>query len=134
MFSISSVKAKIKRSGLTFENTFIYGDNLNIDSIADKFVKDYIDYGEQIIVFYKSNGYGWCLTNKKLIIPGENIIIILSDLVKIDLTNFIQNPEAKSTNRELILITKYKSYKVFFEKNTWHLFYNIFKFIISNNK
>lgn len=131
MFSISAVKGKFKRSGIDFKRTFLFDENtlsneesLNLFQVNEKC----------IIYYYGANNYNWYLTNERFIIPSENKITFLYDLKKIDISNIKENPYQKIENNELTLFTQNEKFVFFVEDRSWHLFYNIFKFIIEHNK
>lgn len=131
MLSISVIKAKFKRSGLNFKSTFIFDENSEQVNPKDLFV---FQTNEKCIIYFTGdNNYSWYLTNKRLIIPVENQFISLTDLTKIDFPNIKNNPSSKMENTELTLFTKSNQFKLFLEENSWHVFYNIFKFIIDKN-
>lgn len=132
MFSISSVKGKFKRSQIDFKKTFLW-ENTVVEVKEE--IEKLLDFNEvPIIYFNKSNDYNWCLTNKRLIFPIEGSLILLSELTNVDFVNIKNNPNSKTENKELTLTANKKDFKIFFEENSWHLFYSIFKFIILNNK
>ncbi|URC11670.1 hypothetical protein [Flavobacterium sp. B183] len=131
MLNISVIKAKFKRSGLNFKSTFIFDENSHQVNPKDLFV---FQANEKCIIYFtRDNNYSWYLTNKRLIIPVENKFISLSDLTKIDFPNIKNNPSSKMENAELTLFTNSNQFKLFLEENSWHVFYNIFKFIIDKN-
>lgn len=131
MLSISVIKAKFKRSGLNFKSTFIFDENSDQVNPKDLFV---FQTNEKCIIYFtRGNNYSWYLTNKRLIIPVENKFISLTDLTKIDFPNIKNNPSSKMENTELTLFTNSNQFKLFLEENSWHVFYNIFKFIIDKN-
>lgn len=131
MFSISAIKGKFERSGIDFRKTFLWektsssekqkiSNDLRVDEIG------IIYYGESIEYF-------WLLTNERIIISNKKFYN-LSDLIKVDFVNIKANPAEKISNRELTLFTNSIQFKLFLEENSWHVFYNIFKFIIDKNK
>jgi hypothetical protein len=129
MISISAIKAKFKRSGINFKKTFLFEEKpfLDEDSLS------FIHANEKCIIYYKdSNNYNWFLTDKRFIVPSENKVFFLKDLKKIDISNIKSNPEKKTENNELTLFTLDDKFVFFVEEKSWHLFYNIFKFIIEN--
>lgn len=131
MIKSSIIKAKIRRSKVSFVDTFFDIEDIqkhNIDNLI-------LSENEEIIVLYKKdNNYNWVLTNINFYIPTNEIIIKLSDLVKVDFEELKKNPEQKRVNKELTLFTKNEKYRVLFEEGTWHVFYNLFLFIIGKNK
>ena len=131
MLSISVIKAKFKRSGLNFKSTFIFDENSQQVNPEDLFA---FQANEKCIIYFiRDNNYSWYLTNKRLIIPLEDKYISLSDLTKIDFPNVKNNPSSKMENTELSLFTNSDQFKLFLEEKSWHVFYNIFKFIIDKN-
>jgi hypothetical protein len=130
MFNISAIKGKFKRSGINCNKTFLWE---NESSLLKNVFVGLLKLDEVGIIYYvESEKYGWCLTNKRIIFLDGNTLF-LSDLKQVDIINIKENPSQKTTNRELTLFTKSGDIKLFVEENSWHLFYNIFKFIISKN-
>ena len=130
MFSISAIKGKFKKSDIDFEKTFLYEEKpfLNEEAL------NLLQMNEKCIIYYKeSSNYSWYLTDKRFIIPSENRVIYLHDLKKVDISNIKENPSQKMENKELTLFTNNEEFNFFVEQKSWHLFYNIFKFIIENN-
>lgn len=130
MFSISAIKGKFKRCGIDFRKTFLWEETSS--SERQKFSTD-LRVDEIGIIYYgESVEYFWLLTNERIIISNEKFYN-LSDLIKVDFVNIKETPSEKISNRELTLFTNTIQFKLFFEENSWHVFYNIFKFIIDKN-
>ena len=135
MFNTSILRAKIKRSNINFKNTFLFDRPNDIPDGIEKSPTITLEEGEEIIISYiKSENYKWTLTNHKIYFFDGMDSILLTDLVKVDVENIKANPDSKTTNTELTLFTNKETRKIFVEEGTWHLFYNVFKFIIDNNK
>jgi len=122
------IEGKFCRSEIQFKKTFL---NTNYPvKFNDSFNKD-----EKLIIYYvESADYSWYLTNKRIIVE-ENIKklnIFFNDVVRVDFINIKNQLSAKTNNRELDLITKDESFVIKFEENSWHVFYNIIKFLINN--
>lgn len=126
MIKSSIIRAKLRRSRVSFTDTIFEVEDVRKYNFDDLNLLD----NEEIIVFYKTENYRWVLTNFNLFISTNKIKIKLVDLVKIDAENIRKKMGSKKTNTELTLYTKDNSYKVFFEDGTWHVFYNVFLFII----
>ena len=134
MFSIAAIKGKINRSGISFQKTFLW-KNRPKEFSDEKAINLLLGKEESIIVFFiKSENYKWIMTNKRLFIPDEMITIFLKDIIEVDFDNLKENPEQKLTNTILNIHTKERKYFIYLEDRTWHLFYDIFNFIIINNK
>jgi hypothetical protein len=130
MFSISAIKGKFERSEIDFRKTFLW-EKISF-SEKQKFSTD-LKVDEIGIIYYtESPEYFWLLTNERIIISNEKFYN-LSDLIKVDFVNIKANPSEKISNRELTLFTNSIQFKLFLEENSWHVFYNIFKFIIDKN-
>lgn len=134
MFKVSTLRAKIKRSNVNFKKTVLW-DDIDIEFSNNLYVvKLFLDDKEEIIMHYwKSKNYKWILTDKRLIFPNYFKEVHLSELTHVDFSSIIENPETKMSNTELNLHTKNENFKIFLEEGTWHLFYDVFKFIIINN-
>lgn len=130
MFSVSSIKAKFKRSGINYSKTFLWESV----SLSEKAIFTKLFQRDEIGIIYYNDclNYSWCLTNQRIIILNEKTYN-LSDLIKVDFTNVKKNPSQKLSNTELTLFTNYNQFEIFLEENSWHVFYNIFKFIIDKN-
>ncbi|WP_286920749.1 hypothetical protein [Flavobacterium sp. UBA4197] len=130
MFSISAIKGKFNRSKINFKDTYLYDEKpfSNIETLKQ------FQINEKCIIYYKKNNtYSWYLTNIRFIIPNEGRFVNLTDLKKVDFVNIKENPNLKMENKELTLLTRDEKFTFFVEENSWHLFYNIFKFIIEHN-
>lgn len=126
MIKSSIIRAKLLRSRISFDYTFFEKGDINRGNFDDiKLIEN-----EEIIAFYEENDYRWILTNINFFIPKNELKIKLSDLTKVDFEKVKKNIETKSINTELTLYTEKRKYKVFFEEGTWHVFYNLFLFII----
>lgn len=134
MFSISAIKGKINRSGISFQKTFSW-ENKPKEFSGEKAINLLLGKEESIIVFFiKSEDYKWIMTNKRLFIPNEMVTISLEDIIEVDFDNLKENPDQKLTNTLLNIHTTEGKYLIHLEDRTWHLFYDIFNFIIINNK
>ena len=130
MFKPSILKAKIKRSSVDFKNTYFWNSEAN-QKIINLFFSD----EEEIILFYiKSKDYSWILTNKRLIFPSQMQQMILSELVDVSFDVVKNDPNQKMSNNKLPLHTLEGNMVIFVEEGTWHLLYEVFKFIIVNNR
>ncbi|UOB16278.1 hypothetical protein [Abyssalbus ytuae] len=130
MFKTSILKAKIKRSSVDFKNTYFWNSETS-PRIIDLFFSD----GEEIILFYiQSKNYSWILTNTRLIFPSQMQQIRLSELVNVSFDTVKNDPNQKMSNNKLTLHTLKDTTVIFVEEGTWHLLYEVFKFIIVNNK
>ena len=131
MFSISAIKGKFKRSNLILEKTFLFDEQL---SKLDNNILQLLKIDEKCIIYYiESDTYSWYITNKRFLIPREGKKIDLSDLKRIDFLNLKENPSNKLKNKELNLFTEKQEFNFYVEEGSWHLIYDIFKFIIENN-
>lgn len=129
MFSISAVKGKFKRSQINFKNTYLWDD---MDVIQKQQISIFLRIHERGIIYYnQSDSYYWFLTDQRIIMKES--VCNLNELVKVDFLNIKNNPHEKISNKELTLFTKSSQFDLFVEEGSWHLFYNIFKFIISKN-
>ncbi|QTE21225.1 hypothetical protein [Polaribacter cellanae] len=126
MIKSSIIRAKLSRSRVTFVKTLFEIKDIKKHNFDDL----NLDENEEVIALYEIDNYRWVLTNINFFIPTSQIKIKLSDLVKVDFDSVKENIEIKKTNTELTLHTKERVYKVFFEEGTWHVFYNLFIFII----
>lgn len=132
MFSESAIIGKFKRSNLVLKKTFLFDEqksqlNSNVFSMLKR--------DEKFILFYiHSNSYSWYITNKRFLIPSIDKKIDLNDLIKIDFTDLKQFPSNKSNNKELDVFTDKEKIEFTVEERSWYLIYEIFKFIIENNK
>lgn len=130
MFSISAIKGKFERSQIDFKKTLLW-EKIPIEQKQK--LLNYLRVDEIGIIYYKeSEAYSWLLTSERIIIQNDNSYN-LSDLKKIDVINIKTNQSEKLSNRELTLFTNSNQFKLFLEENSWHVFYNIFKFIIDKN-
>lgn len=130
MFSISAIKGKFERSQINFHKTFLWE---KISSSQKQKISTHLRIDEIGIIYYEeSESYSWLLTNERIIILNENWYS-LSDLIKVDFINIKINASEKISNRELTLFTNSIQFKLFLEENSWHVIYNIFKFIIDKN-
>ena len=135
MFKTSILRAKIKRSNVNFQKTILWDDVDIKFSNNDYIARLFLDEDEEIILHYiKSKSYKWIFTNKRLIFPNYFKQILLSELVHVDFNSVAENIETKMTNIELGLSTNDETFKIILEEGTWHLFYEVFKFIIISNK
>lgn len=135
MFKVSTLRAKIKRSGVNFKNTVLWDDFEIKYSNNNTIVRLFLGDKEEIIMHYvESKDYKWILTNERLIFPNHDRQFKLADFVDVDFVNVKTNPHKKMTNTQLTLSTSNESFKLFVEEKTWHLFYEIFKFVIQSNK
>lgn len=133
MIKSSIIKSKIKRGNLNLKTTILWdGSNsnyLNNNTILSLFLAN----GEEIIMHCEeSTNNRWILTNIRLIFPNQMEQILLSDLLDVNFDNIESNPNSKMSNNELTLVTVTGNSTLFIEKGTWHLFYEVFKFIIMN--
>lgn len=130
MFSISAIKGKFERSQIDFKKTFLW-EKIPVEQ-KQKILSN-LKINEIGVIYYKeSENYSWLLTSERIIIFNEQSFN-LSDLKKIDVINIKTNQSEKLSNRELTLFTNSNQFKLFLEENSWHVFYNIFKFIIDKN-
>lgn len=130
MFSISAIKGKFERSQIDFKKTFLW-EKIPVEQ-KQKILSN-LQINEIGVIYYKeSENYSWLLTSERIIIFNEQWFN-LSDLKKIDVINIKTNQSEKLSNRELTLFTNSNQFKLFLEENSWHVFYNIFKFIIDKN-
>jgi len=126
MIKSSIIRAKIRRSRVSFIDTIFEPEDIKKYNFDDLNLED----NEEVIVLYEVNNYRWVLTNVNFFIPTSQIKIKLSDLVKVDFDRVKKNIETKSINTELTFHTNKRAYEVSFEEGTWHVFYNLFIFII----
>ncbi|MCA6423498.1 MAG: hypothetical protein IM568_11865 [Flavobacterium sp.] len=132
MFSISAVKGKFKRSKLDLEKTFLFDEQL---SRLDNNILKLFKIDEKCIIYYvESDTYSWYITNQRFLIPSEDKSIILSHLKRIDFLDLKQNPSNKLKNKQLNLFTDKQEFSFYVEERSWHLIFDIFKFIIGKNK
>ncbi len=129
MYKASIIKAKIKRSKVVFKNTVLW------DDISFSFNNIKLSDNEEAILMYTKpkETYSWLFTNYRLILLHTNNQIVLSDLINVELNFIKDNPDKKMENEELVIATKEKTFTLLVDENTWHLFYDIFKFIINND-
>tara|TARA_B100000678_G_scaffold130755_1_gene109287 strand:- start:75 stop:473 length:399 start_codon:yes stop_codon:yes gene_type:complete len=131
MINSSILIAKIKRSNVDMVKTFFWKEkNHNTNLIELLFDDD-----EDLLMGYlEDKGYRWFLSNKRLFIPTELKTILLSDITEVDFDKLKTKPNDKTTNVELNIYTGKINNIVYFEKDTWYLFYDIFRWISANNK
>ncbi|WP_422080548.1 hypothetical protein [Ulvibacterium sp.] len=136
MIKTSILRAKIERSKIDFRDTFLWNEE-QADANKNLILNLLLKNGEEIILHYiKSEEYRWFLTNERIIFPHETSHIFLSHLIDVGIPQeLVENPDEKMTNNKLILSTKENdAHELYVEEKTWHLFYNVFKFIVSKNR
>jgi len=126
MIKNSIIKAKLRRSRVSFKKTVFETEDIEKRNFDDLNLTE----NEKVIALYELDNYCWVLTNINFFIPTSQVKIKLKDLVKVDFDKVKKNIETKNVNTELTLYAKEKEYNVFFEEGTWHVFYNLFIFII----
>lgn len=133
MINPSIIKSKIRRSKLNLKETILWDDSnyLNNNKTSELLLAN----GEEIILHCKkSTNHRWILTNMRLIFPNQMKQILLSDLLDVSFDAIESKPNSKMSNDELTLSTNKGNSTLFVEEGTWHLFYEVFKFIINNIK
>lgn len=134
MVKSSVLIAKVKRSGINSVNTFIWEDRKD-EFKDDTTIKLLLDNNEDLLIAYlREDDYKWFLSNKRLFIPTELKTILLSDITSVSFNELKDNPSDKMINIELNIYTGEIEHIVYFEEKTWHLFYDIFRWITVNNK
>ncbi len=131
MIKSNIIKAKIRRRNINFKYTYLYDDaeslNINQSIFSDVTLKD----NEEIILYHDNlNNYNWIITNQRLLFPFDELEVPFSQICDVNFDSIMDSPENKMSNCELILVLKDGKVKIFLEKGTWPLVYEIFKFII----
>ncbi|SUX48480.1 hypothetical protein [Chryseobacterium indoltheticum] len=124
--NVIAIEGKFKRSEIILKNTFLFKQKPTDISFD-------LDNDEYCILYYIDSTESWFLTNKNLIFPFVRLSVDLSSLVKVDFSNIKENPSHKLINKRLDLFMENKKINIMVEEKSWHLIYNIFKFIISKN-
>jgi len=124
--NVIAIEGKFKRSEIILKNTFLFKQKPTDISFD-------LDNDEYCILYYIDSTESWFLTNKNLIFPFVRVSVDLSSLVKVDFSNIKENPSHKLINKRLDLFMENKKINIMVEEKSWHLIYNIFKFIISKN-
>jgi len=128
---ISAIEGKIKRSGIEFLKTSFWF-NHNPDSNKEDWTRLLLHNDERILIIYQeSSDYRWVLTSQRLFIPNELITIKICDLLEANFEDLELGKTTKLENDSINLRTKNATIKLYLEENSWHLFIDIFKFIIT---
>jgi len=129
----SIIKAKFKRNSQELKHTFLW--EIAPQDLKLK-VKDKIDIDEEPLIIFddKTDNKFWCLTNKRIFISDKFDYIYINDLRKVDILDIKKNPNNKINSIELVLYSDLEISKIIVEKKSWHIIYNILKFIIENYK
>ncbi len=129
----SVIKAKFKRNASELKYTFLW--EVAPEDLKLK-IKDKIDIGEEPLIIFNNRLENtlWCLTNKRIFVSNNFDYIYIDDLTKVDILDIKNNPNNKKYSTELVLYTDKKNINLIVEKNSWHIVYNLLKFIIENYK
>lgn len=131
MKSLSAIEAKYRRGKLRSESTRLWK---NTDAlIQNEIVRSIELLAEEVIVicFYSNDDYWWVITNKRLIVKESPKVyyIFLSDIEKIRIEDMVYSNSSKLSSQTLFLEYKQGSLGLKLEKGTWHVIYDILKFI-----
>lgn len=130
--NISIIKSKFKRvGGELLKKTFLWKENQYNDCLYNKILEN-TDIDEKPIIFFNDldEKQFWCLTDKRLFISSDLNYIYLNDLMKIDILDIKDNPNNKTSSTLLTLYTRNQTINLTVEYGSWHIIYNIFKYII----
>lgn len=133
MKSISTVRAKFLRSKIKAKFTVLFED---MDEIDKNFIIKNISLLNKetlILVFFPQKSYWWTLSNSRLIINNNSILhyLTLSEIEKVEINEIFEGTSTKESFITLSLIHNNESIKLRVEENTWHIIYNIIKFVIN---
>lgn len=130
MLKSAIILAKIRRSNIDFTETSIWDDEM----FPIENYKLNLDENEQVLISYLSskNDYRWILSNKKLFLLDNDTEILLEELINVDVDDIKKKSSSKSENNRLNLYTSKNKYTISIEERTWHVFYDLFIFIIGH--
>jgi len=132
MLSESAIKATYKRAGLTPVNTFLWDEMT--DQIKDNVVnKLNIDNYEKFIICYlKNENYFLLYSNYRLIIfdEAEATFIPYRTIKRAELPIINSGNDKMEIDKLDITLRNGNVITIRIEKNTWHFFYGLFKFLI----
>lgn len=127
----SIVKAKFKRNANKLKHTFLW--ELAPGDIKNKILNKMDADEEPLIIFSDpSEDALWCLTNKRIFVSNTYNFFYINDLIKVDFLDIKNNPNNKINSTELALFTEKEIINLIVERNSWHILFNLFQFIIAN--
>ena len=133
MKSQSAIEAKFIRLNVKASSTKLFAD---LNSAIQKSIKQSIPLldDEKIVLCYvPQKEYWWAITNCRLILSENHQynIIDFEDIESIEANDIFDNDVTKQDCTRLELKVHYKYINLEVEKGTWHLIYNIIKFVIN---
>lgn len=132
MIKKSIILAKIKRSEISFSSTIII-DDFELVSKNEKLLQFFLNQSEELILYSPSTlelKHSWLLTTERLILKNVSLRSLMLD--EIEGVN-IDHISEINKQRENIIYLRSKSENIpfFCETGSWHLFTEIFSWIIS---
>ena len=85
-----------------------------------------------IICFIPNDTYWWVLTDERLIVKESQITYLkFQEINSIELSEIFEGEQSKSELASIDITTASSKFKLKVEKGSWHVIYNILKFLIS---
>ncbi|HTD40181.1 MAG TPA: hypothetical protein VK671_06135 [Mucilaginibacter sp.] len=133
MKSPGTIEAKFKRSKTKAELTKLWSE---IDSYTKDIILKKIRLGLRevpILYFYSNPLLGWVLTDKRLLILGndETTQFSLNEFEKVELQKLFDGETNKMECSSIQLFTKFECVDLSVENGTWPIIFSLFQFIIS---
>lgn len=135
MKSISAIEAKFLRSKILTTSTKLWKDtDITTQNKIIKSVDLTIDESF-VLCFFLNDNCWWAITNKQLIISDLDRVryLLLYSVTKIEPSDILNGKTAKQDIQTLVLKNEQEEIVLKLEKGTWHVIYNIFKFIIGSS-
>lgn len=132
MINVSTVQAKLGRSGVKMLETFTWVDTPDL-------VKEYFNQKvffqeneKPIISYYHSDNLNWLLTTTRLIVSDDRVdfSILIEDVEDVDILGVREREESKMECDNITIKTKVNQIEVKVEPGTWSIIFSIFKFIL----
>lgn len=125
----SIIKSKIKRSGVKLVDTYLFDGKDIVNNLAHNF---FLHPDEEVIMQFQKGQFKWVLTNMRLVLPNELKQIMLEEITAVDFEELKKEESTKSDNQTIDLeLRNGNRFRLNVEKRTWHLIYEVFKYIIN---
>lgn len=131
MKSVSVIEAKFLRSKLSTAHTKPWKETDSL--IQNRIIESIVPLREELFVlcFFPNENYWWVITNMRLIISECNSIqyLPLESIEKIEISGILNGSETKQAAQTIYLESQHRKVNLITEKGTWHVIYDILKFI-----
>ncbi|UGU17915.1 hypothetical protein LS482_08545 [Sinomicrobium kalidii] len=125
----SIIKSKIKRSGVEFVDTYLFDSKDLVNNLGHNI---FLHPDEEVIMQYQKEQIRWGLTNMRLILPNKLNQIVLEEITGVDFEKIKNEESTKFNNQTIDLhLRNGNRFTLNVEKGTWHLIFEIFKYIIN---